>query len=83
MRTNIKEVDQEAKTNNTSLKAIADSQEETVAEINQQVSMTASIQEAIEKTQARMANISQTTEEVTNKIVNGIHLVEVLQTQSE
>ena len=33
----IKEVDQEANTNSTSLKAIADSQEETVAEINQQV----------------------------------------------
>lgn len=81
--TNIKEVDQEAKTNNTSLKAIAGSQEETVAEINQQVSMTANIQSAILNTQARMANINQTTEEVTEKIVNGIHLVEVLQVQSD
>jgi hypothetical protein len=34
--------------------------------------MTASIQEAI-NTQANMANISQTTGEVTSKIVNGIH----------
>ena len=79
----IKEVDQEANTNSTSLKAIADSQEETVAEINQQVSMTANIQTAIVNTQSRMANVNQTTEEVTDKIVNGIHLVEKLQTQSD
>lgn len=79
----IKEVDQEANTNSTSLKSIADSQEETVAEINQQVSMTANIQTAIVNTQSRMANVNQTTEEVTEKIVNGIHLVEILQLQSD
>ena len=79
----IKEVDHEANTNSTSLKAIADSQEETVAEINQQVSMTANIQTAIVNTQSRMANVNQTTEEVTDKIVNGIHLVEILQIQSD
>ena len=83
MLEDIKEVDQEANTNSTSLKAIADSQEETVAEINQQVSMTANIQTAIVNTQSRMANVNQTTEEVTDKIVNGIHLVEKLQTQSD
>lgn len=80
---NMREADQEAKTNSTSLKAIADSQEETVAEINQQVSMTASIQNAINNTQIRMTNIHDTTEEVTEKVVNGLHLVEVLQTQSD
>ena len=80
---NMKEVDQEANTNSTSLKAIADSQEETVAEINQQVSVTASIQDAMENTQMRMANVNQTTEEVARKIVNGLQLVEVLKTQSD
>lgn len=79
----IKEVDQEANTNSTSLKAIADSQEETVAEINQQVNMTSNIQDAIVNTQTRMANINETTEEVTSKIVNGLQLVEVLQTRSD
>lgn len=79
----LKEVDQVANTNSTSLKAIADSQEETVAEINQQVNMTSSIQDAIVNTQIRMANINETTEEVTEKIVNGLQLVEILQTRSD
>lgn len=77
------EIDQDANTNSTSLKAIADSQEETVAEINQQVSMTSNIQDAILNTQMSMANVNSTTEEVTNKIVNGLQLVEVLQAQSD
>jgi len=79
----IEEVDQEANTNSTSLKAIADSQEETVAEINQQVSMTANIQDAILNTQSSMANVNNTTKEVTDTIVDGLKLVGKLQIQSD
>lgn len=79
----IKEVDQEASTNNTSLKAIADSQEETVAEINQQVSMTANIQNAILNTQSSMAEVDMTTKEVTDSMNHGLQLVEKLQAQSD
>ena len=77
------EIDQEANTNSTSLKAIADSQEETVAEINQQVSMTSNIQDAILNTQTSMVHVKSTTEEVTDKIVNGLRLVKELQAQSD
>lgn len=79
----IKEVDQEASTNNTSLKAIADSQEETVAEINQQVSMTANIQNAILNTQLSMTEVDMTTKEVTDSVNHGLQLVEILQAQSD
>lgn len=79
----IKEVDQEASTNNTSLKAIADSQEETVAEINQQVSMTANIQNAILNTQSSMTEVDMTTKEVTDSVNHGLQLVEKLQAQSD
>lgn len=80
---NVEEIDQEANTNSTSLKAIADSQEETVAEINQQVSMTSDIQDAILDIQMSMVNVNSTTTEVTDKIVSGLQLVEVLQAQSD
>lgn len=83
LRKDIDEIDQEANTNSTSLKIIADSQEETVAEINQQVGMTENIQDAILKTQEDMTNISKTTLEVTERIVNGLQLVKKLKAQSE
>jgi hypothetical protein len=50
VREGIKAVGQGANTNNTSLKIIADSQEETAAEISQQVNMTSDIQNAIVNT---------------------------------
>lgn len=79
----VEEIDQEANTNSTSLKAIADSQEETVAEINQQVGMTESIQDAILNTQENMTNVNETTSEVTARIVNGLQTVKKLKAQSE
>lgn len=79
----VEEIDQEANTNSTSLKAIADSQEETVAEINQQVGMTESIQDAILNTQENMTNVNETTSEVTARIVNGLQTVRKLKAQSE
>lgn len=79
----VEEIDREANTNSTSLKAIADSQEETVAEINQQVGMTENIQDAILNTQESMTNVNDTTSEVTAKIVNGLQTVNKLKAQSE
>lgn len=78
----LKEINRQAENNNTSIRAIADSTEETVSEITHQANMTTDIQEAITKTMGNVEIVHSTTAEVLEIIENGIGLAQDLTTQS-
>lgn len=78
----LKEINRQAENNNVSMKAIADSTEETVSEITHQANMTSDIQEAIVKTRENVKTVHSTTVEVLGIIRNGIGLAEELTVQS-
>ncbi|SES86801.1 methyl-accepting chemotaxis protein [[Clostridium] polysaccharolyticum] len=79
----LKEINQQADNNNTSMRAIADSTEETVGEITHQANMTTDIQTAIVKTMENVETVHKTTLEVLEIIKNGIGLAQELTVQSK
>lgn len=78
----LSEINRQAEKNNISMRAIADSTEETVNEITHQANMTVDIQEAIGKTRKNVDTVHGTTNEVLSIIKNGIELSQDLTTQS-
>lgn len=76
------EINRQAENNSVSMRAIADSTEETVNEITHQANMTVDIQDAIAKTRSNVDIVHNTTQEVLDIINNGISLVEDLTVQS-
>lgn len=78
----LSEINRQAENNSVSMKAIADSTEETVSEITHQANMTAEIQDAITKTSGNVETVHDTTSEVLNLIKNGIELAQELTVQS-
>ena len=78
----LKEINRQAENNNTSMRAIADSTEETVSEITHQANMTTDIQDAIVKTRENVETVHSTTVEVLDIIRNGIGLAQDLTVQS-
>lgn len=78
----LKEINHQAENNNTSMRAIADSTEETVSEITHQANMTTDIQDAIGKTMENVQTVHSTTVEVLDIITNGIGLAKELTVQS-
>lgn len=76
------EINRQAENNSISMKAIADSTEETVNEITHQANMTSDIQYAIGKTMENVDTVHHTTTEVLDIIKNGIGLAQDLTTQS-
>lgn len=78
----LNEINRQAENNSVSMKAIADSTEETVSEITHQANMTSDIQEAIGKTMGNVDTVHNTTTEVLDIIKKGIGLAQELTTQS-
>ena len=78
----LSEINRQAENNNVSMKAIADSTEETVDEITHQANMTTDIQEAISKTLENVGTVHQNTIDVLDIITNGISLAQELTVQS-
>lgn len=78
----LSEINRQAENNNVSMKAIADSTEETVNEITHQANMTTDIQEAISKTLENVDTVHQNTIDVLDIITNGIGLAQELTVQS-
>lgn len=78
----LNEINRQAENNNISMRAIADSTEDTVSEITHQANMTVDIQEAIGKTLENVDTVHNTTAEVLGIIENGITLAQDLTTQS-
>lgn len=78
----LKEINRQAENNNISMRAIADSTEETVSEITHQANMTTDIQDAISKTMGNVETVHTTTGEVLDIITNGIGLAQELTVQS-
>ena len=78
----LSEINRQAENNNVSMKAIADSTEETVDEITHQANMTTDIQEAISKTLENVDTVHQNTIDVLDIITNGIGLAQELTVQS-
>lgn len=78
----LKEINRQAENNNVSMRAIADSTEETVSEITHQANMTTDIQDAIGKTLENVDTVHGTTIEVLNIINNGIGLAQDLTIQA-
>lgn len=76
------EINRQAENNNISMKAIADSTEETVNEITHQANMTVDIQEAIGKTRKNVDTVHGTTSEVLSIINTGVNLAQDLTVQS-
>lgn len=79
----LKEINLQADNNNTSMRAIAESTEETVGEITHQANMTSDIQDAISQTLLNVETVHNTTLEVLNIIKNGIELAQELTVQSQ
>lgn len=77
------EINRQAENNSTSMRAIADSTEETVNEITHQVNMTSDIQDAISKTMGNVEIVHNTTVDVLDIIQNGIDLAKELTEQSQ
>lgn len=78
----LSEINRQAENNNVSMKAIADSTEDTVNEITHQANMTTDIQEAISKTLENVDTVHQNTIDVLDIITNGIGLAQELTVQS-
>lgn len=78
----LKEINNQADSNNTSMRAIADSTEDTVNEITHQANMTTDIQDAITKTMGNVETVHGTTVQVLDIITNGIGLAQELTVQS-
>lgn len=78
----LKEINRQADNNNTSMRAIADSTEETVNEITHQANMTTDIQDAITKTMGNVETVHSTTVQVLDIIQDGIGLAQELTVQS-
>lgn len=76
-------INQQADNNNNSMRAIADSTEETVSEINHQAVMTSDIQNTISETMSNVETVHKTTEEVLELTKNGISMAQELIKQSE
>lgn len=76
-------INQQADNNNNSMRAIADSAEETVSEINHQAVMTSDIQSTISETMVNVETVHKTTEEVLELIKNGVAMAQELIKQSE
>lgn len=76
------EINRQAENNNISMKAIADSTEETVNEITHQANMTVDIQDAIGKTRKNVDTVHGTTSEVLSIINTGVNLAQDLTVQS-
>ncbi|SFR79927.1 methyl-accepting chemotaxis protein [Anaeromicropila populeti] len=77
------EINQQAENNSISMKAIAESTEETVNEISYQADMTGNIQESIGKTLNNVETVDQTTSMLLDIIRNGVFLSEELTKQSQ
>lgn len=78
----LSEINRQAESNSFSMKAIADSTEETVNAITHQANMTVDIQEAITKTSGNVETVHDTTSEVLETIKHGIRLLQELTAQS-
>ncbi|SET57994.1 methyl-accepting chemotaxis protein [[Clostridium] polysaccharolyticum] len=78
----LQEINRQAENNNVSMRAIADSTEETVNEITHQANMTTDIQDAIGKTMGNVETVHNTTVQVLDIITNGIGLAQDLTKQS-
>lgn len=78
----LSEINVQAENNNISMRAIADSTDETVKEITNQATLTSDIQEAIVKTLGNTEHVNATTGEVLEIIKNGIGLAKELTKQS-
>ncbi len=76
------EINNQVENNTASMKAIAESTEETVGEITHQANMTTDIQDAIGKTMNNVETAHKTTLDVLKIIENGIGLAQELTTQS-
>ena len=79
----LSEINRQAENNNISMKAIADTTEETVGEITHQANMTTDIQDAISKTMGNVDTVHKTTVEVLEIINSGIGLAQDLTSQSQ
>lgn len=78
----LNEINRQANNNNTSMRAIAESTEDTVDEITHQANMTTDIQGAITKTMGNVETVHSTTLQVLDIITNGIGLAKELTAQS-
>lgn len=79
----LEEINCQADKNNNSMRAIADSTEETVGEINHQAMMTTDIQTTITETMSNVETVHKTTEEVLEIINNGVSMAKELIEQSQ
>lgn len=79
----LKQINQQAENNNVSMRAIANSTEETVNEINHQAAMTSDIQNTINVTMDNVEVVHKTTEEVLGIIKSGVSMAEELNMQSQ
>lgn len=80
---NLTQINGQMEKNTMSMRAIADSTEETVSEITHQANMTTDIQEAIGKTMGNVEDAHKTTVDVLDMIEDGLGLAKDLTVQSQ